>query len=196
MKACSKCHQLLPLTEFWWGPNKTGTYPSCRNCESLARIQRLNRSPICKKCAINPHPLGDYYCTDCARKVKRWPQKKWVSRRTGLEWCKVCGIRERLSYHHYCHLCKQAYQRNYLLKKPRRTSKNRRKMNARQYATNLLRRGKIKRGPCVFCGKQGTEFHHFDYEDRTRNFVDVCVPCHDDAHRLIKILLTIPVKWV
>jgi hypothetical protein len=55
---------------------------------------------------------------------------------------------------------------------------SRRKANARAYATGLLARGKIKRGPCEWCGKQSVSFHHLDYNDRTINFKHLCKECH------------------
>lgn len=189
LKTCSKCKRELPLSSFWAGKNRSGIYPSCKECELSARRKYLADHPLCFKCAKAPHPKGDRYCKDCVREVKRLKPRAWISRRQNLEWCKICEVRPRLPYHQYCHECKMEYQRRQRLNRRPLVPEERRKNNARRYATNLLQRGKIQRGRCVFCGGNGTEFHHYDYEDKTRNFEDVCVLCHDDAHRLIKILV-------
>jgi hypothetical protein len=94
-----------------------------------------------------------------------------------------------------CHLCKNEDQNRRRAKKWAEryaTDDQKRIETARAYATGLLQRGKIKRGLCVFCGNQGTEFHHYDYERKTRNFDDVCHLCHDEAHAFLKSMLTLP----
>lgn len=193
-KTCSKCKKCLSLTAFNRGPNKTGTYPSCRECENAHRKQRLQDNPLCLTCRSAIHMAGSAYCYSCERKMKGKGDPKWVSRRTGLEWCKVCGQRPRLEYHHYCLPCKLDYQNRTRAKKWRErysTDDLKRLDTVRHYATNLIRRGKLKRGPCVFCGAQGTQFHHWDYERKTMNFDDVCNCCHSAVHILLRFLLTI-----
>jgi hypothetical protein len=158
----------------------------------------LRENPNCRRCKAAPHAPGDFYCVDCSRIVRHKGPRKWFSRRTGLEWCKICGIRERLPYHHYCHLCKMEYQNRTRAKKwsERYASNDAKRIEtARAYATNLLARGKIRRGPCAFCGEQGTQFHHYDYERKTRNFDDVCYECHLAAHKILRILLTMRFPW-
>jgi hypothetical protein len=192
-KECSKCQRVLPLSAFAKWHNKAGIYPSCKECEKAHRAKYLTENPLCCRCKTKSHMNGDNYCTDCKRISKNQPPRKWVSRRTGLEWCKVCGIRERLPYHHYCFLCKRDYQNRTRSKKwaERHPLNSQRQIaTARAYATGLLQRHKIKRGPCVFCGDPGQEFHHYDYLPKTRNFEDVCCDCHDAAHKILNLLLT------
>lgn len=194
MKHCSKCKRELPETEFWKGRNKTGIYPSCKECELKQRANRLLLNPLCVVCKSRQHMAGDVYCYECSRIKKGRGNPKWESRRTGLEWCKICGQRPRLDYHQYCYLCKREYNTRKLRERRstlKPTTEERRIFTARSYATGLLQQGKIKRGPCVFCGQQGTQFHHYDYEPRTRNFDDVCFPCHVQAHKFLNLLLTI-----
>lgn len=190
MKQCSKCKQ--QLHELCFCESRThggGYYPSCRQCEKRDRLTKLEDHPLCFLCNTRPHMKACRYCYPCEREKKGKGEPKWISRRSGLDKCKVCGIRPRQSYHHYCFECKREYQNRTRAKKwSERYSNNPqgRKMAARAYATGLLQRGKIKRGLCVFCGDQGTEFHHYNYEPRTRSFVDVCVTCHDSLHRTRK----------
>jgi hypothetical protein len=160
----------------------------CPKCQLILDDSRFFKSKY--------HKSGlSTYCKDCDRVSHGRPAKrKWISRRSGLEWCKICGQRPRLSYHQYCHECKMEYQRRTRAKKwsgRHPDPESRRHANARAYATNLLWRGKIKRGPCVFCDGKSRDFHHYDYEDRTMNFDSVCRPCHVTVHQFIKSLLTI-----
>lgn len=195
MKTCSKCKRELEEGCFTKLKRaKDGLYPSCRECEKSARINFLETHPMCATCGKKPHINGNYYCYECDRKRKGKGPPKWSSRRTGLEWCKVCEQRPRLPYHQYCHLCKMEYQNRNRAKKWRERYSNdedRRREVVRHYATNLLKRGKIKRGPCVFCGRPGEHFHHFDYDRKTMNFVDVCIPCHVGIHQILEAVLTL-----
>jgi hypothetical protein len=61
----------------------------------------------------------------------------------------------------------------------------------RKYAHTLLMAGEVERTDCVFCGAPDTEFHHYDYEDRTRNFESACGSCHGGIHEFLGSLLTI-----
>lgn len=193
MKECSKCKKVLPLYCFWRGPNKSGIYPSCKDCERHKRHERQRIRPMCFRCGLVPHaPKSEYYA-DCLRILQNKPPRKWVSRRTGLEWCKICESKPKLPYHQYCADCRREYDNLTRFKNRRKKYANskRRIFTARAYATGLLQRGKIKRGPCVFCGCPGVDFHHYDYLPRTRNFDSVCEQCHVDIHRFLKILLTL-----
>lgn len=194
-KTCTCCQQSLNESLFHkHSQKKDGLNSWCKACEKIKQASKHTRNPLCSGCKSVPHMNGNAYCYSCDRKRKGRGNPKWISRRTGLEWCKICERNPSLSYHQYCHDCKIEYERKRRYQAWRRRQADpdkRRKQNARQYATNLLQRGKIRRGPCVFCGNPGTAFHHYDYEDRTRNFDDVCRPCHDTAHKFLKIMLTI-----
>lgn len=43
------------------------------------------------------------------------------------------------------------------------TPEQRLRSNARAYLHVYLRRGKVRRGPCIFCGEPSTQAHHEDY---------------------------------
>lgn len=195
VKQCTKCKRFLPFDCFWKPPARKGKhYPSCIECELETKARKLGKNPLCFVCNERPHMKGSRNCYPCDRMKTGKGEKRWVSRKVGLEWCKVCELRPRLPYHHWCLICRNEYQRNNRSKKwsERYATKPERKIVvARAYANGLLQRGKIKRGPCVFCEIQSTEFHHYDYIPRTRNFDDVCSPCHDDVHRFLRIMLTI-----
>lgn len=192
-KRCTKCSRDLPVDRFGPWRNKCGLYPSCRECETKKKREYVQSITTCARCKNLPCTKSDIYCPDCARAARGRPARKWVSRRDGLEWCKLCEAYPRLPYHHYCHECKKKHDtarrpKQWALRHP--TDDLKRIATNRAYATGLLQRGKIKRGPCVFCGAPGTQFHHYDYEPRTRNFEDVCLLCHVQAHQYLNFLLT------
>lgn len=185
---------VLALSCFGKGNNKTGIYPSCKECEREQKAMHLLINPLCCRCKVANHMEGDSYCYPCSRVSKGRGERRWISRRTGLEWCKICEQSPRLSYHQYCGACKREYDAKNRKERHARkgiSSVRKYKNTVRGYATGLLNRGKIKRGPCVFCGEPGVDFHHYDYLPRTRNFDDVCEKCHVEAHQLIKTLLTL-----
>jgi hypothetical protein len=134
---------------------------------------------------------GDKYCWPCKWILKRRPApRKSRKRWDGL--CPRCRTNVR-GAQPYCPKCKLDYQNETRAKKwaERYATNPAKKMEtSRAYATGLLQRRKIRRGLCVFCGASGTQFHHYDYERKTRNFEDVCDQCHTDVHRFLKTLLT------
>ena len=194
-KCCTKCKRELTLDKFWKTDKRaSGYYPSCMECEKSDRLKHMQNNPMCCRCWITPHTPKSLHCYDCQRIVSNRGPRKWISRRTGLEWCKICEQRPSEENHQYCTLCRKEYTSRTREKKWAKryhTAPMRQKQTARAYATGLLARGKIKRGLCVFCGCKGTEFHHYDYLPKTMNFEDVCEMCHEDVHRVLKILLTL-----
>lgn len=193
MKTCSKCKRELELSCFWSWKGKPNAYPSCRECEGKARIDGILSDPVCRRCKERPHTPRAAYCYPCQREMAGKGAPKWVSRRSGLEWCKLCEQRPKLPYHQYCFLCKRDYQNRTRTKRwaDRYSTEEKSREVVRKYATNLVVRGKIKRGPCVFCGRPGVHFHHYDYFRKTRNFEDVCLVCHVQVHRFLEIVLTL-----
>lgn len=103
---------------------------------------------------------------------KECEKRKSVEAMASDPMCVRCKTVPHTPKSYYCTDCSRAVQ-----KKPSRKW--------------ISRRGKIKRKPCVFCGAPGVAFHHYDYLPKTRNFEDVCRACHDDAHRFLKIMLTL-----
>ncbi len=144
---------------------------------------------ICTKCGVNVSLPYHQYCKPCKRISQgRTPERvRNESPAPGI--CPKCGIRPKLEYHNWCQVCKNESTAKWFRENPRYTPTQ--IASARHYAFYLLKSGKITRGPCVFCGDPGVEFHHYDYEPRTLNFDDVCIKCHDDAHRFLKTMLTL-----
>lgn len=165
MKTCCRCRKTLPIDKFHKHSQKRdGLNPWCKDCEFKRNVIR-----------------------------RGFP--KWRRRTGDTTLCPKCLINERGSQP-YCPNCKKEYQNRTRAKKwSERYVGNEAKRieTARQYATGLLRRGKIKREDCVFCGNPGTQFHHYDYERKTLNFDDVCDLCHSQVHRFLEILLTLSI---
>lgn len=59
------------------------------------------------------------------------------------------------------------------------------KSNARAYANCYLRRGKIKREPCLNCGDVKSQMHHADYKNPL-DVIWVCRKCHMEIHKSAK----------
>ncbi len=194
IKCCTKCKRDLPLDKFWKSPQKaSGYYPSCIECERAQRDERLITEPMCCRCGFSKHMPRSMYCQDCDRIVCNKGPRKWVKRTTGLEYCKICEQRPRQAPQAYCAFCKNELSKTERSKKAikRYRESKRQRETARSYATGLLQRGKIKRGLCVYCGDKGTDFHHWDYLPKTRNFEDICQLCHVQLHVLLDILLAL-----
>lgn len=193
-KECTKCKQLLPLFKFWSWKKIPNNYPSCIECEKASRRQHLQENPMCCRCWISPHTPKGLYCLECDLIMHKRPPRKWIRRKTGLEWCKICEQLPAEENHQYCTGCRKEYTARMRKKKyieRYHTPSMRQRDTARHYATGLLQRKKIKRGLCVYCGDKATDFHHWDYLPKTRNFEDVCRMCHVQLHAVIEILLTL-----
>ena len=57
------------------------------------------------------------------------------------------------------------------------------KIRARNRITVLLRLGKLKRQPCVYCGNQKSQAHHHNYF-KPLNIIWVCRLCHLNLHNI------------
>lgn len=169
-------------------------YPSCRDCRKSATLATLANNPMCSRCKVNPHQPSNMYCYDCGRVAKGYTEPPKFRRDAWNTLCSKCKVNPKANGKNYCSECANKYlrdryarmggQRKYM------TDEQKRLTTVRQYAHSLLKAGKVKRTDCVFCGAPGTEFHHYDYENRTRNFESVCNPCHDEAHLFLNSMLT------
>lgn len=192
MKTCSKC-KVEKGEDCFVKSNryKDGLYPSCKDCRKASKIATLAKNSLCAKCGIQPHTESHHYCYDCAREARgQSARPRYTRDSSNTTMCSKCKVNPRLSYHNYCWKCKNedssAWRKSKGGWKNLYTEDYRKAATARRYALWLLETGKIERGPCIFCGAPGTEFHHFDYLPKTRNFADVCESCHVDAHRFLK----------
>lgn len=155
---------------------------------SWDRKAYLIRNPLCFRCESVPHMKSDVYCYPCSRIIKNKGEPSCRRRKDLNGICPRCLVNPR-GTQPYCPKCKLDYQNEKRAKKWHERYVNneaKRIETARAYATGLLQRNKIRRGGCVFCGGKGTQFHHYDYELRTRNFEDVCDLCHNHAHIVLK----------
>jgi hypothetical protein len=59
------------------------------------------------------------------------------------------------------------------------------KERARSYANMYLKRGKIKKTPCIICGDKDTQAHHEDYS-KPADVVWLCRKHHFEYHKLKK----------
>jgi len=55
------------------------------------------------------------------------------------------------------------------------------KVNVNRILQNAIKSGKIKRKPCVFCGKEKTVAHHIDYR-KPLKVIFLCHACHYKIH--------------
>lgn len=95
--------------------------------------------------------------------------------------CHKCyGINSRRS-HKWCNDCHNAYMREWRKTHPL-TKEQRRKGNARAYANEYKRRGKIQKETCRKCGSEESQMHHPDYDEPL--LVEwYCRKCHMELHR-------------
>ncbi len=88
----------------------------------------------------------------------------------------------------YCKKCKASYMREWR-RANKMTPAQRRKDNCRSYASQYLRRGKIKRAPCKRCGDANSQMHHPDYSKPL--LVEwMCRPCHLLEHHIERATVT------
>lgn len=80
--------------------------------------------------------------------------------------CSKCGHEleeHRKGKQRYCNAC---HAQNMRMTRPKHsdlTEDQRKKANARSYLNVYIRRGVIKKLPCLFCGSTKSQAHHYDY---------------------------------
>ena len=195
MKTCSKCKRSLDESLFVKSDRyRDGLYPHCKSCRKAKLTARLKTNPMCSKCGVKPHQPKHPYCYDCQRDSKGYTKPPKFRRDSNNKLCSKCKVNPRTEYGNYCAECARQYMADYYRQRGGQwecmTQEQRRISNVRHYANYLIKSGKVKRTPCVFCGAPSTEVHHYDYEDRTTNFDCVCKPCHIAAHRFLGDMLT------
>ena len=95
-------------------------------------------------------------------------------------YCSACNKKTNRQGQRYCLDCHATHMREWR-KNHRLTGLARLKMNCRAYFNVYLRRGSIKRQPCVKCGKKA-QAHHPDYS-KPLQVVWLCRPHHLELHR-------------
>lgn len=194
MKCCSKCKLDLEEEMFVKSPRHSdGLYPSCKKCCKKIRLDWLERNPLCSRCKQRPHRKGCGWCEECRHqqqgcKTYRRPKGNGVL-------CSSCGLRARLQYHRYCNECKIAAHKKWRRGKGRNRSPiARTKKTARHYINTRIKRGKMKRLPCLICGSTPTEFHHLSYHARSTTGQFLCKLHHWMAHHFERKFLTVFAK--
>ena len=81
-----------------------------------------------------------------------------------------------------CHACHAAWMRTNRKRHSELPPAVKAKANARSYANNYLKRGKIVRQPCAECGTEPAQMHHPDYT-LPLTVIWLCAPCHQELHR-------------
>ncbi len=108
-------------------------------------------------------------------------QKKFVFKREYI--CPLCGNpkEEHRKKAGYCLTCHAKYMRDNRPKHSELTEEQRIKANARAYANVYLRRGKIKKKDCIYCGSKDSQMHLNDYS-KPLKVIWICSPCHLKLH--------------
>ncbi len=143
---------------------------------------------LCSKCKTAESLKSHRYCYTCMRLASGRPAvPKFRRDSNNKELCCKCKVEPRQGHHRYCVACRRAYNREWVEKRGGHiaslTPNQRRKMTARRYAYNLMRRGKLKKEPCKVCGDPNVEMHHLDYEPKTVNIEWLCPVHHVEATR-------------
>lgn len=99
--------------------------------------------------------------------------------------CSKCGCyleENRIGKQRYCLACHAQYMR---VTRPRYSDlsdERRMKMNARAYLRVYIKRGKVKKKPCIICGNEKSEGHHKDYT-KPLEVIWLCRAHHMRMHR-------------
>jgi hypothetical protein len=198
VKTCSKCKRDLEEIHFVKSERyRDGLYPHCFDCRKLKRLAYLSKTKLCSRCKQRPHRNGHAWCAQCEHEANFTDRTPKFVRRPNTanpNFCSRCGERSPREYSPWCQPCFNDYQRqrnarlrgNPVQFRPEQL----RKKTARHYINTLIKRGKIKYGPCYLCGEPGTQKHHLNYRDRTKDVIDTCNFCHVLIHRALRKLLT------
>lgn len=103
--------------------------------------------------------------------------------------CSSCGgdLGDRHGKQRYCKACHAKHMRETRPKHTELSQEARKKANARAYAKEYLKRGKIKKEPCSECGSQESQMHHEDY-DKPLEVIWLCRKHHLELHRLKELV--------
>lgn len=193
MKTCSKCKRALDESCFVKsGRYSDGKYPLCKDCRRAIRLTWLENYPMCSKCKVRPHMVGNGWCFQCEDEKRRTKPKKFTRVRRSLnpDLCAKCQLRPHPEYHRWCLECIGENRRERTRRRLDMRPERKRKTTARHYVNTLVKRGKLKMGPCTLCGDPGTQLHHLNYHDRTKDVIPLCDFCHVLVHRALRKLLT------
>jgi len=98
--------------------------------------------------------------------------------------CSKCGGEletNRQGKQRYCLSCHNLANRISRTKHSDLPDEARKRANARSYLHVYIRRGKIQKQPCMFCGSEPAQAHHHDY-DKPLDVVWLCKAHHGLLH--------------
>lgn len=102
---------------------------------------------------------------------------------SGQFYCSNCGSPCERLYQHYCNACHAEYMRKNRPRHSELTDEQKKKANARAYLKEYVKRGYIKKEPCIICGTmEKLEAHHPDYS-KPLEVVWYCREHHLEFHK-------------
>jgi hypothetical protein len=111
--------------------------------------------------------------------VEFYVERYQIGMRKSSTLCR-CGNPRRSPGQADCAACHAAYLKRWRKKHPM-PARQKKRANIRRVSGMLVKRGKIKPGPCFKCGGEATERHHPNYKN-PRAFYWLCAPCHRAIH--------------
>jgi len=111
--------------------------------------------------------------------MKHYNKKKGIITRE----CSACGgdLGDRYGKQRYCKSCHAAFMRATRPKHSDLKPDAKLKANARAYANEYMRRGKLVKKPCEQCGNPDSQKHHEDY-NKPLEVIWLCRKCHLEKH--------------
>lgn len=97
--------------------------------------------------------------------------------------CSGCGgdLGDRHRKQRYCRICHAKHMRENRPKHSQLSPEAKKKANARSYAKEYLKRGKIIKTACIKCGDENSQMHHPDY-DKPIEVIWLCRKHHLELH--------------
>jgi len=147
---------------------------------------------LCTRCRVNPRPAYHSYCSDCKKAYRReHPEdrsKKYKRVSPFPEMCGKCHQRPHSKGHAWCQECKNEASREWWARNPdwnNGTPGRRIKYLARHLVNLHLKRGKIRKLPCLICGSEIVTAHHYlGYEKpHTTDIIWLCWKHHLEAEK-------------
>jgi len=120
-------------------------------------------SKICSKCK-QEKPLSEFY---------KHNRDGYRAR------CKDCSKEDFNEYNK-----KTGYANRYMREHSQRPAVKIKNI-ARWFTRDKVRRGKLTKEPCAFCGKEQVQAHHIDYREPLI-IVWLCPDCHRELHQKLK----------
>ncbi len=104
--------------------------------------------------------------------------------------CSKCGDEHNRKDQRYCLFCHAEYMRENRPVYGELTDEQKKKDNCRSMAGVYLRREKLTREPCKYCGDKDSQMHHEDY-DKPLFITWLCVLCHLGLHKKKNMGMTV-----